>query len=330
MTVHVVVLAGGAGTRLWPLSRAHRPKFLLDPGTGQPPLANALARAVQLADPEHVRIVTGRAHAADVRAVAAPFGVTRVLVEPLARDTAAAVAFGVASVDDPGAIVVSMPADQLVASGAQTWRDVLGEAVRAAAGGALVCVGVVPDRPATAYGYAHAPAGTGDGARPVAAFHEKPDAATAASYLAAGGFYWNTAIMAFRAATFAGLVRDHAPSLVPVLSGATTWDDLPRVAVEPAVVEPAAADGRVLLVPARLRWNDIGSWTDFPGASGGVVAVDADGCRVLSGDRRYALLGVRDLLVVDAGDVVLVADRARDQDLRRLVGEVAARWPDLL
>ncbi|MFC0037353.1 sugar phosphate nucleotidyltransferase [Actinomadura rayongensis] len=329
MTVHVVVLAGGAGTRLWPLSREHRPKFLLDPGTGQPPLANVLARAVQLADPENVRIVTGRAHAADVRALAAPFGVTRVLVEPLARDTAAAVAFGVASVDDPGAVVVSMPADQLIASGAQTWRDVLGEAVRAAADGALVCVGVVPDRPATAYGYAHAPGG-GAGARPVAAFHEKPDLATAASYLAAGGFYWNTAIMAFRAATFGGLVRDHARYLLPVLKGARTWDDLPRVAAEPALVEPAAADGRVLLVPARFRWNDIGSWTDFPGASGAVVAVDAAGCRVLSGDRRYALLGVRDLLVVDAGDVVLIADRARDQDLRRLVDEVAARWPDLL
>ncbi|TYB47856.1 mannose-1-phosphate guanylyltransferase [Actinomadura chibensis] len=345
MNLHVVVLAGGQGTRLWPLSRQRAPKFLLDVGLGEPLLADALRRAVRLTDPSRVHIVTGADHVQEVRAIAAPFRVLQVIVEPSARDTAAALclATGVVARADPDATLVSLPADQVVRDTRQRWTDVLARAVDAAqTGHRLVCVGLVPEEPKTGLGYIRAPA-TRDpgGARPVLAFHEKPDRATAEDYVASGECFWNTAIMAWEAETFAAMVGAHAPHLAPLLApgplNRERWESVPRMAIEPALLEPAAAAGSLSLVPAAFEWSDVGSWTTVarldgtePGES--VIRRDADGCFVHpTPGRRYVLLGTRNLVIVDTGDVVLIADRDSDQDLKGLVsGPIRQTWPDLL
>jgi mannose-1-phosphate guanylyltransferase len=359
---HVVIVAGGSGKRLWPLSRAAHPKFLCDAGTGRPLLAEAIRRALALTTADRVTVVTGHAHARATRDLAQAYGVSSFVIEPEPRDSGPAVAAGTLHIAsrEPEALVVTMPADQFVGP-PDVWEASVHHALEAAREGELVCLGVVPTAAETEYGYIRAPHRAGQGpVRVVASFHEKPSAQTARHYLETGDYLWNTAIMVWRADRFQRHLKRHAEDLADAVAAAlsphrehgdapegsveldaTAWAAAPRLAIEHALMTAAAEAGALKVVATRLEWTDVGNWESFvqgrrPDEDPAVALLDAARCVVVRADRgqqrrRYVLFGLDDILVADCGDVVLVAARSRAQEIKNVVDALAHRgWKDLL
>jgi mannose-1-phosphate guanylyltransferase len=357
--LHAVIPAGGSGTRLWPLSRADHPKFLL-PLTGSTGslLQATVQRLAPLVAPEQTLIVTGQPHAAAVAAQLPGLPPENILAEPSPRDSGPAIGLAAAVIArrDPDAVMGSFAADHLVQQ-----LDQFAGAVRAAVAGAergwLMTVGMRPTRPETGFGYVQCGEETGQGTiRRVLRFKEKPDRNLAVRFVESGDYLWNASMFIWRVATFlaelarqqpvlhAGLVRIAAawdtPDRAAVL--AEVWPELPRIAVEYAVMEDAAERGLVATVPGDFGWTDIGDFQNLaellPGdqagnvvlpaaaaepvvqlaGSRGVVAVPASG-------RLVSLLGLTDVVVVDTPDALLVCSRDRAQDVKQLVDELKAR-----
>lgn len=357
-----IVPAGGAGTRLWPLSRATRPKFLLDlTGSGRSLLQQTADRLAPLAGGGTV-VVTGVAHAAAVAAQLPQLAAADVLAEPSPRDSAAAIALAAAVVERrmPGAVVGSFAADHVVRDPA-AFGAAVREAVATAREGWIVTVGIEPDRPSTAFGYIRSGAPLDVAGAPsaltVESFVEKPDAGTAAGYLAGGGYRWNAGMFVARADVLLAELARHRPALaagVAELADAwdtprraevldAVWPTLEKVAVDYAVAEPAAAAGRVAVVPAAFGWDDVGDFAALAALlpDGAGVRVLGDACDVLGRDasgvavpgsgRLLAVLGLDDVVVVDTPDAVLVTTRARAQDVKAVVDALrAAGRTDLL
>jgi mannose-1-phosphate guanylyltransferase len=358
-----IVPAGGAGTRLWPLSRAGHPKFLLDlTGSGRSLLQQTLDRLLPLAGPEGALVVTGAAHAAAVTEQLPELGAACLLAEPSPRDSTAAIALAAAVVERrrPGSVVGSFAADHVVRDDV-AFAAAVREAVATAREGYIVTIGIEPDRPATAFGYIKAgPSLQIEGAPSalaVRSFVEKPDAATAARYLAEGGYRWNAGMFVARASVLLAELAKHRPQLHAGIEEiaaawdtprreavlAAVWPTLEKVAIDYAVAEPAAAAGRVAVVPAALGWDDVGDFaalaTLLPddaqvrvlGESDHVFAHDATGVAVPHRGRLLAVLGLDDVVVVDTPDAVLVTTRARAQDVKGIVDALrAAGRSDLL
>ncbi|KRE62168.1 mannose-1-phosphate guanylyltransferase [Nostocoides sp. Soil756] len=343
-----VVPAGGAGTRLWPLSRAARPKFLLDlTGSGRTLLQGTVDRLAPLTG-ERVVVVTGAAHAEAVAAQLPQLGADRVLAEPAPRDSMAAIGLAAAVVEraDPGAVIGSFAADHVIPD-AEAFRTAVREAVEVARDGHLVTLGVEPTHPATGFGYIRA----GDAlegfptARRAREFVEKPDLERATAYLASGEYRWNAGMFVVRAGVLLDLLAQWHPELAAGVRALAAdparlddiWPGLEKIAIDHAVAEPAAAAGRVVVVPAPFAWDDVG---DFAGLSGllpaadgpvtvvgdpaDVTAVDAEGMVVAAGGRRVAVVGLDDVVVVDTPDAVLVTTRARAQDVKQVVDALKA------
>ncbi len=348
--VVAIVPAGGAGTRLWPLSRAARPKFLLDlTGSGRTLLQQTADRLAPLAGGGTV-VVTGAAHAAAVAEQLPQLAPGDLLPEPSPRDSAAAIALAAAVVQHrtPGAVVGSFAADHVVRD-LPAFEAAVREAVATAREGWIVTVGIEPDRPSTAFGYirAGAPLSVPDApsALAVDAFVEKPDAATAAAYLADGGYRWNAGMFVARADVLLDELARHRPALAAgVRELAAAWDTperdrvladvwptLEKVAIDYAVAEPAAAAGRVAVVPAAFGWDDVGDFAALAellpdaaalrvlGDAHEVLGQDATGVTVAGSGRMVAVLGLDDVVVVDTPDAVLVTTRSRAQDVKAVV-----------
>ena len=349
--LHAIVPAGGAGTRLWPLSRAGRPKFLLDlTGAGRSLLQQTWDRLVPLAGEDGVLLVTGVAHTDAVRTQLDRLPAANLLAEPSPRDSAAAICLAAAVIlrRDPDAVVGSFAADHVIRE-VDAFQDAVLEAVVTAQAGYVVTIGIEPSRPSTAFGYirmggpldiAGAPS-----ARAVEAFVEKPDAATAAGYLAQGGYRWNAGMFVARADVLLEELARHRPVLhAGLLKIADAWDTpdrdavmaelwptLEKVAIDYAVAEPAAAAGRVAVVPGRFDWDDVGDFASVSGLMAGenpvqvlggeddVVAVEATGIAIPGASRMVVLLGLGDVVVVDTPDALLVTTRERAQDVKAVV-----------
>lgn len=328
-----IVLAGGRGTRFWPLSRRGLPKQCLSLDGGPTLLQRAIARAGVPA--ERVVIVTGPDMVEVVRSQA---GGAHVIVEPSARGTAPAIALGVAEVARRGGEqVLVLPADHVV-------RDevAFAAAVRAAQtsieDGALVVFGVAPTRPETGFGWVLASDATPSGTPRVARFVEKPPLHVAQALLAQGA-RWNAGIFAGRVDAFVQAFARHLPRTACLLQAdvvtETAWFSTEATSIDHGVMEPAAGDGALVMVPVACGWSDLGAWSalgDVLGEGEGgavlareVVAIDARGNSVVAPERLVALLGVEDLVVVDTPDVLLVTTRDRAQDVRTLVDEVERR-----
>lgn len=349
--LHAIVPAGGAGTRLWPLSRSRRPKFLLDlTGAGRSLLQQTWDRLVPMAGEGGVLVVTGRAHAPAVAQQLPGLPAGNLLAEPSPRDSAAAICLAAAVIRhrDPDAVVGSFAADHVIRDVA-AFHDTVRQAVATAEQGYIVTIGIEPVRPSTAFGYIRegsalrvpgAPSAHG-----VEAFVEKPDAATATAYLAGGGYRWNAGMFVARAAVLMDELALQRPGLHDgLLKIADAWDtsdreavlteiwpSLEKVAIDYAVAEPAASAGRVAVIPGLFDWDDVGDFAsvcDLLGGEGPVrvlgsgedlIAADADGIVVPHGGRLVALLGVDDLVVVDTPDALLVTTRSRAQDVKGVV-----------
>src|SRR4051812_25842002 len=228
MSTHAVLLAGGSGTRFWPLSRAKRPKQFLSLATDKTLLAETADRVEGLTGAQHTWVVCGRDHAAAVRKALPGLVPTHLVVEPAARNTAPAIGLAAVEVsrEDPSATLVVLPSDHHIAQ-PEAFREALRTAVRVAQGGDLVTLGIPPTRPETGYGYLRRGAEREKGVYAVEAFVEKPDAATAQAYLRDPAYSWNAGIFVFRADALLDAIREHLPALHEALS---------RIASDPSVL----------------------------------------------------------------------------------------------
>lgn len=333
MDTFAVILAGGGGTRLWPASRRKRPKqFLpLAPG-GRSLLAATVER---LAMPlERVLVVTAAPQVDEVRAALPKLPAENVIAEPVARNTAPAVALAAHELmkrGAGGAVMAVLPSDHVVTDEA-AFRRVLAQAC-AAAEWHLVTCGIQPARPETGYGYLELGDVTDGPARAVKRFVEKPDRATAAKYVASGRHLWNSGMFFFRAERIWRETEDHLPHTAQAIA-AGRYADAAAISIDYGIMEKATD---IFAVPGDFGWNDVGSWAALadvlPAQAGNVrvggpsVAIDAKG-NVVVGDALVALVGVDDLVVVTAGDAVLVMPKARAQDVRAVVQELERRKMD--
>lgn len=340
-----VILSGGAGTRLWPVSRETLPKPFIKLPDGETLLVKTLRRALALPEVAEVLTVTNRDHFFLSRDEYDTVG-TRVpltfLLEPVGRNTGpaiAAAALVIAGRHGPTAELLILPADHLI-------QDTAAFATAVAAGrtlaqaGYLVTFGIVPTAAETGFGYIEAGEAIGGGFR-VRRFVEKPDAERAAAYLAAGNFSWNSGMFCCQAGALLDAFRRHAPDVLTAVEATLAATDLTKqppvlasdqlrqardVSIDYAVMERA---DNVVVVPASFDWSDIGSWNALaalvpPDAAGNringeAVLVDARNCYVQAEERVVAAVGVADLLIVDTADALLVADRARAQDVKAVV-----------
>lgn len=350
--MYAVIPAGGSGTRLWPLSRASKPKFLLELGVGGAGclIQQTRARLDALARPENTLVVTGAAHAVEVARALPELPAANIVVEPAPRESAPAI--GLASTlihrRDPDAVMGSFASDHLVAD-VPAFHEAVRTAVAAAADGLLLTIGLTPTGPETGLGYLRRGEPLADGAYRVEEFTEKPPAEVARRYLADGRYLWNASMFIWRPDSFLAELRRQVPELYEGLQRiADDWDTprqeetlgkiwptLPKVPVDTAVMEGAASRGLVATVPADIGWTDVGDFntladvlpTDSDGVVrlgvGTVLAQDTAGTLVYGGSGRVvATLGVDDLVVVDTDDAVLVCRRDRAQDIKALVGKL--------
>lgn len=353
-----IILSGGAGTRLWPLSRELHPKPFMRLADGESLLLKTFLRAVELPSVAEVMTVTNREHyfhtrdeyqsALDIR----PDLKTSFLLEPLGRNTAPAVAMAALAVRErhgADAALLVLAADHLIGS-----RPGFAAAVAAAYSqaqlGDLVTFGILPTAPETGFGYIEADTtkSLDSGALVAKRFVEKPDAATAERYVTSGHYYWNSGMFCFRADAILSALAEHAPELLrqaeacwavsrsaPLRDGiavdidSVTFGAVPNISIDYAVMEKAS---NVAVVPADFGWSDIGSWN----AISKLVEADAEGNRIVgeavlvdvansfihSEQRLTAAVGVEDLVIIDSDDALLVAHRDRTQDIRQVVNQL--------
>lgn len=348
---HPVILCGGSGTRLWPLSRAGFPKqFLCLTGTeslfqqAAKRLMGLEAEGIQIADP---LIVTGEEHRflalEQLREISTPLGAA--LLEPVARNTAPALTLAalaaVENGDDP--VLLVTPADQTVAD-ASAFTESMHHAIRQAAEGTIVILGVTPNRPETGFGYIQAvlaPTPT----LVVERFVEKPDAAKASHYLAQGGYYWNAGMFVLKASVWLDAIASFRPDIAAstraawaqrnsdaafVRPGQAEFAAIPSDSIDYAVMERCPTSRfPIHMVPLDAGWSDLGAWDavwsalpkDQAGNAhvGDVLATDCHNTLVHATSRLVSLVGVQNLVVVETPDAVLVVDKSRSQDVKHIV-----------
>jgi len=348
-------MAGGSGTRLWPLSRAGYPKQFLELTGNGSLFQQAVKRLLSLgADDITVsapNVVGNEEHRFlildQVRELTAE--PAAVLLEPMGRNTAPALTLAALMANEDGSdpVLVVTPADQTVIDEA-AFSDALRQAVREAAKGAIAILGVTPDRPETGYGYIST-AGT-DGALKVAKFVEKPNAEVAQRYLDAGGYYWNSGIFVLKASTWLGALERFRPDIARATSaawasrssdkkfirpGKAEFAAVPSESVDYAVMEKCpGSEFDIRMVPLNAGWNDLGAWEavwqvankDSQGnaTTGDALVNDSHNVLVHATSRLVGVVGLENVIVVETPDAVLVADRSRSQDVKKIVGRLDA------
>lgn len=330
---YAVVLAGGTGTRFWPVSTERRPKQLLPLGSDRPLVVDAVERALATAGQDRVRVVAGRQLLPALRRLFPRLEERHFLAEPRPRGTGPALAWAAHHIlsEDPQAVMLSMHADHVIEPPLE-FRRTIRRAVAAAKGERLYCIGIRPDRPETAYGYVRLGRESAPGIFEAREFVEKPDLETARRYLDSGAYLWNTGIFAWRAADFLEVVRRHAPEIAAALPALEAGDvegffaSAEPVSVDVAVMERAPSVG---VVEATFRWDDVGTWTALArtrpaDAAGNTVVgraalVEARNNIVWSERGRITLFGVEGLVVVRSGRETLVAPRGRVSELKAML-----------
>lgn len=343
-----LLIAGGAGTRLWPLSRRAHPKQLLPlSGGAYSLLQDAFGRLVRTVAPAHVYTVTSRAFDAavygQIAEIAPEYARCNVLAEPILRDSAPAVLWGTLRIAhrDPEAVVAVMWTDQRIRN-EDAFDQALRKAYETARAGGLVAIGVPANRPSTTLGYIKLGPAVGDGVYRAERFVEKPDRATAERLVAEGCYLWNPGIFVFKVRTLLEEFERFAPDMMGLFRGQTKslrdndWSDpeaikaiysrLSRESIDYLILEKTE---RLLLIPTELDWSDLGTWDELyfqapkdehgNAVTGHAIQLDTRNTYIRGGKRLIATLGVEGLVVIDTDDAVLICDLARVHDIKLLV-----------
>ena len=343
-----VILCGGAGTRLWPLSRESQPKQFI-PLTGERTLfQDSIRRAAAVGGSGKPVIVTAEAHRFLVAEQLRLEGRSAdIILEPVARNTAPAIALAAlqASANANEQLLLVLPSDHLITN-EQQFADSIRLAIPHAQGGKLVTFGIQPSRPETGFGYIELGAQTGP-AFEIASFKEKPDQATARQFLDSGNFLWNSGMFLFRADVFLSELEQFAPAIHAAARDAmsTAKRDMDFIRPEKEAFSASPADSidfavmehtaRGVVAPLRCDWNDLGSWSALADAMaqdehgnavrGDVVSKETTGSLLYSEDRLLATIGISDMVIISTPDAVLVTRKGSDQQLKQLVTELKAQ-----
>jgi mannose-1-phosphate guanylyltransferase len=348
---HVAILAGGEGTRLWPLSRSRRPKQLLQLSGERTMIQQTVDRLLPLVDPERILIVTERSHAEDLRAQLPELPDSSILVEPTRRGTAAALLLAALHVQAraPDATWASLHSDAFITDDDE-FRRTLAAAVEAAArGDHLVTTGIEPRDAATGYGYIQRGEELGQVQGfpfyRVVRFVEKPNLETAEAYVRSGEYLWNPGVFVWKNTTLLDAFREHQPAIydtltaVPLQGLDQVYGNAPRATIDVGIMEPAR---NVATIPAHFGWSDIGSWAELwelsprdadgnvARGAGRVITADSTGNMVFAEKRTVALVGVDDLIVVETDDAIFVCPRDRAQDVKLIVQRLQAEGASAL
>jgi mannose-1-phosphate guanylyltransferase len=346
--LYAVIMAGGRGERFWPLSTYRRPKPFVEGLFARSLFRMTVERVLRGLPPGRVWVVVGSDHRTMVQAQAPEVPSSQVLLEPMARDTAAAIAYAALVLErtyGPDVFMLVLPCDHWIQPADGFWATVdVGLEVLADEPDREVVFGVLPTRPETAYGYIQ----VGDPLRPdvyqVRAFHEKPDAATAQRYLVQGDFYWNAGIFLWRVGRILELLERHLPETYAVLRACvrrwghpgfpyaleTAYEQIRPISIDYGVMEKA--DG-IVMVTARFLWDDVGQWealerlpVETDGESnrvwGPATLVDARNCIVVNTSGWVAVVGLEDVVVVHDRGRILVMKKGRGAHLKSLVRQL--------
>jgi mannose-1-phosphate guanylyltransferase len=341
------VMAGGSGTRFWPLSRQRQPKQLLKFFGDRSLLRATLQRIAPVCPPERQWVITARHLVAAAQADLPGLQTDHVIGEPVARNTAPCMALAalVAAQLDPAAILVLLPADHWIAD-EDAFRRALLVAAADADAGHIVTLGIAPSHPETGYGYIETGAAVAEGVHEVVRFVEKPSLDAALGYLADGRHLWNAGVFVLRADRALAAIGQHLPAVHEALAplaalpcGSAAWQQAleagfarcPSVSIDYGVMEH---EQHLRVVRLQAGWSDVGTWhallglreggrSDF--TRGDVLAVDTEGCVLISQGPLLAAVGLRDLAVVATGDATLVLPLDRSQDVRQVVAALQAQ-----
>ena len=345
--VHAVILAGGSGSRLWPLSRQNLPKQFLALDGDATLLQTTINRLSPVIDNKNVLIVTQEAHAkGEAYHALLPY---QTVFEPIGRNTAPAIALAAAYLMDDGndPVMVVLPADHIIKDEVQ-FREHLNVAIAAAESGKLITFGIQPNRPDTGFGYIKAHRGNvSSDVYAVDRFTEKPDEKTAEKFLQEGNYYWNSGMFVWRASAILAEIQQYLPAVYSVVQTIVAesralgsfqqavekhFAAMPSISIDYGVLEKSS---RVSLIPCEIGWNDVGSWQAVHEISaqdkngnalqGNVVAVDCKNSLIRAEKRLVAAIGIEDICVIETADAVLISKSDQTQRVREVVDILQAR-----
>ena len=350
--LYAVIMAGGSGTRLWPRSRKKKPKQLLDIVSSKTMIQETVDRLEGLVDADHVFVVVGAAHSQEIDRQLALVPSENILIEPQGRNTAPCI--GLAAIHirarDKDAVMVVLPSDHLIKN-ANRFRKILKAAAAAAQKGkSLVTIGIEPTFPETGYGYVQIgkkiESARGEDVYKVVAFKEKPTSAVAKKFLKSGKYMWNSGMFVWKADTVLGQIKVHLPALYKGLmkieaslgkeneSGVLekVYDSIEGESIDFGVMEKAK---EVMLLKGDFGWNDIGSWAAmeqlWPKDADGnfldadVVSIESTGNIIHSTKKLVAVIGLKDIVIIETEDALLVCAKDRAPDVRRAVDKLKER-----
>jgi mannose-1-phosphate guanylyltransferase len=349
-----VILAGGRGTRFWPLSRKRCAKQLLPLDGKQTMIQQTLQRLLPLSPAKRLWVITNDDLRGAIIRQLPRLEKRQIIAEPIGRNTAPAIGLAAFLLlrSDPSAVIGMFPSDHVIGD-EQSYRATIARGLEiAAAGDNIVVLGIRPTRPETGYGYIEAGVASDGGALRVRRFTEKPDATRAQQFLAAGNYYWNSGMFLWSARTLANALREHLPKTASVLEkiaatfGTRKFENTFRklyakcdnISVDYALLEPRSAKGEgasnIYCLPSDFGWNDLGSWTalhehrtakqktadsNILVHNGGSFMLDATGNYVHAPGKFVAAVGVKDLVIVETDDALLITTRERAQDVGKVV-----------
>ncbi len=352
--MHAVIMAGGRGTRFWPRSREKKPKHLLDIVSNRTIIQETVDRIKPLIKPKNILIVTGKKHARELMRQLPEIPAKNILIEPVGRNTAACIGLAALHIQEKAKddVMVVLPSDHGIADPAG-YRSVIAAAARAAEmKNALVTIGITPTGPHTGFGYMEGGASAGKIAGEkllrVKAFREKPNLKQARVFLQCGNFFWNSGMFVWKASVILKEIEKFLPDLYSGLmtiraslgtanearTVSKIYRSLASVSIDYGVMEKA---GDVFMIPARFGWSDVGSWDTLweispkdpegNALAGGSQALyeHAENTLVYSPNKLVALIGIKDVLVVETKDALLICQRGHSQDVKKIVDTLEAK-----